>query len=672
MKKDRLQITETIKDNGDRVALLNRITTHIRKSLDLQIILDATVAEVRNLLGTDRVKIYKFDEDGNGQVIAEDLNSKGLPSLKGLHFPAGDIPPQARELFCKARTRSIVNIEQQEITLAARDRLPSTATGELSVAEVRQLELEELLKRPVDPCHVEYLSLMGVKSSLVIPILNENQLWGLLISHNATEKIFPHKDLQIVEAIAEQLELAISQANLLYQVKQKARREEAINRVFTLLHSTLETREILPQVLEETVNAIDGSGGTLLLVDPEEQGASFYTHGLVPQLLGKQWVKILNLNSSEGPIEVFNDLEREPKLNSFIPAFRSRDLRSATSVALKYRNEPLGSLMVFRQEIEQEKLWAGYQDKDNRQSRPRQSFEEWRELQKGRVKKWAEAELNLLQSVGNHLSMAVIQDRLYHQEKQQRLLVEMRNQQLERARQIAEEASRLKSNFLSSTSHELRTPLTGTLNYLKLLKEGFYDNPQELKEYIEAAYSSTENLVDIINDVLDISKIEAGKMSLEMKSIALKPLLNEQINIFKQIGKKNGVELHLNCDDVDRVFTDETKLKQIITNLLSNAFKFTDRGSVCLNVKRAKKAGKSLVVFSIRDTGIGIEPQKQELLFEAFVQGDGSIRRQYGGTGLGLSICKQLVELMGGSIELESAGKNLGTTVTFTLPDRMA
>ncbi len=151
----------------NQVELLNRITTKIRQSLELQTILDTAVTEVRAFLQTDRVKIYKFDDDGNGQVIAESLAGERLPSLKGLNFPAGDIPPQARELFLKARIRSIINLAQQQISLSQPDRLPSTATEELTVEEVHDESLNNLLQRPVDPCHVEYLTLMGIQSSIV-------------------------------------------------------------------------------------------------------------------------------------------------------------------------------------------------------------------------------------------------------------------------------------------------------------------------------------------------------------------------------------------------------------------------------------------------------------------------------------------------------------------------
>ena len=670
MSERRLRESKQNNDSSQRVVLLNRIVSHIRQSLDLQAILDTTVAEVRAFLNTDRAKIYKFDEDGNGQVIAESIYCDRLPSLLGLHFPAGDIPPQARELFCKARARSIVDIQQQQISLSQNNRLPSTATGELTVEEVRQESLTNLLQRPVDPCHVEYLSLMGVQSSVVIPILNDRQLWGLLISHHATPKVFAEIDLQLVQMIANQVEFAISQANLLARVRQQARSEAALNQVSSLLHSTLETKQVMPIVLQEVVNAVNVAGGALLISDAAEEGANFYTCGYVPKLSAKEWGKIFNLKNFEGQITAIDNLDCNLEIKSLIPAFSKQKLHSMLSLPIEYRRKILGYLSLFRKEIETEKLWAGYCDSsDDRQSRPRQSFEEWREITRGNAKKWTQEELKLAESMATNLATSLMQDRLYHHEKKQRQLVEIRNQELDKARAIAEQANSLKSNFLSSTSHELRTPLASTLNYLNLLKQGFYDKEAELREYIEAACISTENLVDIINDVLDISKIESGRMSVEIKPFKLKPLLEEQCRMFKQQSINSGVKLNLDCE-VDAIAADRVKLRQILTNLLSNAFKFTNSGEISLRVRREKTPKRSAILFSVADTGIGIDSSKQNLVFEAFVQEDGSIRRRYGGTGLGLTICKKLVKLMGGEIWLESDGKDRGTTVNFTLPDR--
>ncbi|MDJ0773928.1 MAG: ATP-binding protein [Mastigocoleus sp. MO_167.B18] len=312
-------------------------------------------------------------------------------------------------------------------------------------------------------------------------------------------------------------------------------------------------------------------------------------------------------------------------------------------------------------------MWAGYKDIDERQQHPRQSFEEWKEIKTAQVPGWSEEDRKLLESLGHHFAIAILQHNLYQREKQQRLLVEIHNQELKQARTVAENANRLKSEFLSSTSHELRTPIASTLTYLKLLKEGLYDSEDELEEYIQAAHLSAENLVHIVNDILDIAKIEAGRMEVNLEPVRLQPLLEKQRSFFKP----QTIDRKLNFiieSEVDVVWADENKLQQILINLISNAFKFTKEGEIKLKVLRCMTSAKPEIQFSVSDTGIGIEPNKQSILFEAFVQADGSIRRRYGGTGLGLTICKNFVELMGGKIWLESPGVNQGTTVTFSLP----
>ena len=648
--------------------ILNRMTSRIRESLDLQAILDATVTEVRSFLTTDRVKIYKFDPDGNGLVIAESIYRERLPSLKGLYFPAGDIPPQARELFCKARVRSVVNLQKEEIKLTQPQSLPSTATGDLTVEQVRQQPLSKLLQRPVDPCHVEYLTLMGVKSSLVVPILHQQKLWGLLISHHSEPKIFENEDLQILQLITDQVEIAIAQATLLKNVHEKAQREAAINHVTSLLHLPQQQQEILQQVLTEIVKILTASGGRLSLADGEVDG-DLLTCGFQPDFTQSQWLELLdNIDSPT----VVNDLYQPTWLKPFLPGFRDTQIRGMLSIPLSYGSQYLGNLTVFRNQIDTEKLWAGYHLPDERQQRPRESFEQWREIKKNQPQPWTEGEIELCKSLASHLTMAVMQERLYRQEHRQRLLAEMRNRQLKIARSTAEEASRLKSDFLSSTSHELRTPLASTLNYLKLLKEEFYDNEEELKEYIEAAYLSTENLLAIINDILDIAKIEAGRMELNLETINLASLFEELQTLFKIESRNQNTKLIVDCA-VEEVYVDLVKIKQILTNLLANAFKFTRGGEVYLKaVPLEENNEQSMIEISVTDTGIGVEPDQQKQIFEAFVQADGSIRRRYGGTGLGLTVCRKLVKLMGGEIYLTSAGKNQGTKVAFSVPGSLS
>jgi light-regulated signal transduction histidine kinase (bacteriophytochrome) len=684
----------------DRGALLNRMTNRIRQSLELPQVLSATVTEMRSFLKTDRVKVYRFQPDGTGQVIAESVDQNRLPSLLGLHFPATDIPPHAREMFVKARTRSVVDIPAQRITLSRLD-CPET-TGDLTFKDLQEQPIGDILQRPVDPCHVEYLTSMGVQSSLVVPILEGQNLWGLLACHHAQPKTFSQGHLKIVQMFADQVSIAISQSNLLFQARERARREALINEISTLLHSPIPIQEILQTVLERLVSTVEGSGGRLYLKGINESlTAELYTCGVQPvitsdflpdssasrspllenypfwqRIVGstERWTLTAEPMDSQiaaacsSPIlapYVVTDIYQEPSLTDVAPFFRPTANRSLLTMPLCYARQPLGCLSIFREEIDTDIVWAGRFDPDERQQRVRTSFEAWRELKLGQAREWTKEELEIVQALSTHLTMAVMQNRLYQWEHQQRLLVEMRNAELKAARTAAEEANRLKSDFLSSTSHELRTPLASTLNYLKLLNEGFYDSEEELKEYLGIAHQSASNLVAIINDVLDLAKIEAGRMHVDLDYLNLSELLAEQCGLFRPESRRKEIPLLIECE-TKTVYADLVKLRQVLTNLISNAFKFTAQGEIRVSAV-PHDSFPNLVKISVTDTGIGIDSVQQERLFEPFVQADGSVKRRYGGTGLGLTVCKRLVELMGGEIWLHSAGSGQGTTVSFTL-----
>jgi len=651
--------------------LLHRITSRIRQSLELQEILSVTVAEVRSLLQTDRVKVYRFHPDGSGQVIAESIALNRLPSLVNLNFPAGDIPHQAREMFIKAHQCSIVDVLAQKIILSRINAF--STTGDLSVEDIRQKPIEDILQRPVDPCHVDYLTAMGVMSSLVVPILHQQQLWGLLVSHHAQPHSFLEEELQIVQIVADQLSIAIAQSALLSQTREQVVQETTINQITPLLHSPRSIQEILQLSLERSVRALHGSGGRLYITSTDISIPALCTYGAQPTLPDPDqpgwleehafWQQLIQQKSkrSSSPdyhsLRVITDLYQDLQLESLTSAFQPTPIRGMLVMPLQYGNECLGCLTIFRNAVDTQILWAGYWEKDERQQLPRESFEVWREFKKNQAPEWTREDIELIQSLSIHLAMAVMQNRLHH--------LEMRNRELNIARAAAEEASRLKSNFLSSTSHELRTPLASTLNCLQILKQGLYKNEAQLHKYIHLAEQSARNLVAIINDVLDIAKIEAGRMTVDLDQVSFKPLLEEQRDLFSLESKRKGIGLVIECK-VDSVYADKAKLRQVLTNLLSNAFKFTETGEVRITV--TKQVEKPIVEIMVTDTGIGIEISQQELLLEPFVQEDGSIKRRYGGTGLGLSICKRFVELMSGQIRLDSPGKNRGTTVTITLP----
>ena len=238
---------------------------------------------------------------------------------------------------------------------------------------------------------------------------------------------------------------------------------------------------------------------------------------------------------------------------------------------------------------------------------------------------------------------------------------------LRKAKEAAEGANRAKSAFLANMSHEIRTPMNGAIGMFNLLLETALT--EEQKEYADAGRNASEALLTIINDVLDFSKIEAGKLALESIPVRLRELLETTLRLFMLRAKEKGLTLtcRVHPDVPEVLMGDPGRLRQIIINLVGNALKFTDHGEVALEVRQEEgRSGEEMEVhFLVRDTGIGIAPEKQELIFHAFAQADSSTSRNYGGTGLGLTISSRLVDLMGGRIWVESeAGR--GSTFHFT------
>ena len=227
--------------------------------------------------------------------------------------------------------------------------------------------------------------------------------------------------------------------------------------------------------------------------------------------------------------------------------------------------------------------------------------------------------------------------------------------ELKTAKEQAEEASRLKSQFLANLSHEIRTPLNAVMGFSELLEEDLTD-PQQLS-YLEAIHSGGKSLLGLLNDLLDLSKVEAGKLSLQLMPCDLRLLCHELSGLFSLPIEKKGLEWRLSvAPELPRcLYLDEMRVRQILLNLLGNAVKFTEQGQISLCVTgRLLAEGEWELAWQVQDTGLGIPLEAQELIFEPFHQQDGQSTRKYGGTGLGLAICRRLAELMGGRIELQS------------------
>ncbi|MBA3532242.1 MAG: response regulator, partial [Ardenticatenales bacterium] len=248
-------------------------------------------------------------------------------------------------------------------------------------------------------------------------------------------------------------------------------------------------------------------------------------------------------------------------------------------------------------------------------------------------------------------------DILAYKERQERLFL---------AKQAAESASHAKSVFLANMSHELRTPLNAIIGYSELLQEEVEEaGYTQFSSDLERIRTAGNHLLSLVNGVLDLSKIEAGKMELSLESFSIPALIHGVIITVRSLAARNENLLEVHCaPDIGLMHGDMTKVRQVLLNLLGNACKFTERGTISLTVTRYLRGEEAWVCFAVRDTGIGITQEQQARLFEEFNQGDSSTTRKYGGTGLGLALSRRLARLMRGDITMESG---LGTGASFTL-----
>ena len=516
--------TQELHHKLDREVVVRRITERIRQSLELEEILTSTVAEVRSFLKTDRIMIYRFSADGSGEVVAESLNNIHLPSLKGLHFPADDIPPHAREMYVSTRQRTIVDVNCGTILMSP---LEAADTGQ-------PLVNEEMHYRSLDPCHKAYLMAMGVQSSLVVPILHRRsvsqnsksdicrapacvaryepgndrqthiELWGLLVAHHSAPRNTSSTDLEVVQLVADQLSSAISHSILLQQTRSQAVREATVSRITALLYGHVNIQ--LQQALEATVTALGGSGGRLYLNPPKTNSeqlvpqidrafpiatarsdANFelFATGEQPTLpdretvraieahpLWQQWLtkgfkntaEIPNfpIPNSQFPAWIITDLYKEPLLRVLVPAFQSTQIRGLLVIPLHYQQQVVGCLTIFRNEIDTEKMWAGRFDSSGAQTLPRQSFEVWREIKKGQSPEWKQEDIQQALAIGSQFCSAIGQYILYQE-------VQALNANLER--QVQERTAQLqKSLDFAQVLTRVRDQIRSTLDLKTILQ----------------------------------------------------------------------------------------------------------------------------------------------------------------------------------------------------------
>jgi signal transduction histidine kinase len=531
--------------------------------------------------------------------------------------------------------------------------------------------IEDTHTDPLTIPHLHHLEAFRLRSVWSVPMRSrEGSVLGTFLAFGSQPGRPGHEQVEIATVYARHIAIAIESAQLFQRMELTNRSLTALNRVAQTVNQSLDLQEILAAVLDATLKAVGLEAGNIRLWDEREGVLALAAHrGMSAEYVNRRH----HFRPGEGVAgkvferrEVFfvEDLRQYPHLNDIAPG-----IRSVASIPIRSREKVVGVMSI---------------------------------MSHGQ-RRFTPAEIDLLTAIGNQIGTAIENARLYQEVRLAALELEAKveertrdleslNARLEETVRVAEGASRHKSVFLANMSHELRTPLNAIIGFSELLEDQHFGSLNERQQrYIGNVLSSGRHLLALINDVLDISKVEAGKIEVQPEVFAAGPALEAAIREVRSQAIRRGVRMELEIEEgLTTLVADPLRFKQILYNLLSNAVKFTDPGGgvrVSARVVHGsrftvhgerpdqpepstvnREPNGDFVEIAVSDTGIGIRAQDIPRLFQPFTQLDASLARRYQGTGLGLALTKRLVELHGGQIWAESEGEGKGSTFTFTLP----
>ncbi|AZE85750.1 Phytochrome, two-component sensor histidine kinase [Pseudomonas orientalis] len=613
--------------NG-RTSNLGKMLQRLQAAKTLQALYEISVNEIQAMTGYDRVLIYRFEDEGHGQVIAE-ASAPSMELFNGLFFPASDIPEQARELYRTNWLRIIPNAAYEPVPLLPKLR---PDTGE-------PLDLSFATLRSVSPIHCQYMQNMGVLSSMSISLMDGDKLWGLISCGNREPLLVPNELRTACQTIGQVLSLQISAMEALELSRQREEKLQAL----ALLDQAMKASDdnVFDGLAQQGQLLMDltRAGGVAIIEDKQ-----LHRYGNCPE---PAQIRALHkwLQERDEPVFASHNLA-----SLYPPAAQFEALASGV-LALQLPKPVDNGVLWFRPEVKENINWSGDPQKpldlENSDAglrlRPRTSFEIWKVEMAGISTKWSHGDL----FAANDLRRSALENDLACQVK--------REQQAVRAR----------DDLVAVVSHDLRNPMTVISMLCGMMQKAFSSEGPHTSRRISSAIDTMQQAAARMNvlleDLLDTSKIEAGRYVVKPVALDVSQMFDEAYSLLAPLAMEKGIDLSFNAEPGLLIHADPERLFQVLSNLIGNAIKFTPRQG---NIGISAMSNGEEIVFSVRDSGEGIAPDQLPHVFERYWT---KTENNPTGSGLGLYITQGIVQAHGGKISAESeVGR--GSEFRFTVP----